>query len=226
MTGNVARAAVDGALAGLGEDRALIVLRGPTGAGKTAVLAALAARGAQILDLEALAGHRGSAFGGLGLPAQPSHDEFQRLVAARWRACVAARVVLCEHERHYLGSVGLPDALERRIVAAAWLDVVATDAARVARIVASYAAIPTDELIGALRRLRARLGASAARAVERALRDGRRDDAVRALLPYYDRAYAYQRAQLGPPLATITAPDDDARAAAVVTALAGHGFVV
>ena len=219
-------AAVDGALGGFGEDRALVVLRGPTGAGKTAVLAALAARGAQVLDLEALAGHRGSAFGGLGLPAQPSHDEFQRLVAARWRACVADRVVLCEHESRYLGSVGLPDALELRIVAAAWLDLVATDAERVARIVAGYAAITTDELYGAVRRLRTRLGTRAARTVEVALRDGRRDDSVRALLPYYDRAYAHQRAELGPPLATIAAPDDDARAAAVLAALAGHGFVV
>src|SRR5206468_3743852 len=59
---------------------ALRVVAGPTGAGKTRLLHALAARGAQVLDLEGLAGHRGSVLGALG--PQPSQKSFESLLAA------------------------------------------------------------------------------------------------------------------------------------------------
>src|SRR3954470_5151477 len=54
----------------------IAVLTGLSGAGKTELLAALAAAGEPVLDLEAMARHRGSAFGGIGRAPQPSHAEF------------------------------------------------------------------------------------------------------------------------------------------------------
>jgi tRNA 2-selenouridine synthase len=69
-----------------------VVLDGPTGAGKTAILHRLAARGVQVLDLEALAEHRGSLLGALPGRAQPSQKLFEsRVLAALGRSTLAAR---------------------------------------------------------------------------------------------------------------------------------------
>ena len=58
----------------------LIMLSGPTGSGKTEILHHLAALGHQVLDLEGLANHRGSSFGGIGQPTQPSTEQFTNLI--------------------------------------------------------------------------------------------------------------------------------------------------
>ena len=54
----------------------LRVISGLTGAGKTRVLLLLKDVGEQVVDLEGLANHRGSAFGGIGQPNQPSTEQF------------------------------------------------------------------------------------------------------------------------------------------------------
>ena len=55
----------------------LIVVGGMTGSGKSDLLRALAAKGEQVIDLEKLANHKGSIFGGLMMPPQPSTEQFQ-----------------------------------------------------------------------------------------------------------------------------------------------------
>lgn len=185
---------------------ALVVLRGPTGVGKTDVLRALVGAGVQGLDLEALAGHRGSAFGGLGLPAQPSHAAFQARLAAACAALDPARPVVCEDEAAYLGSVGVPPALQHRLRDAPWIELAAPLATRIARTRALHAGVGDDALVAAAERLRRRLGAAEVEAVQARVRAGDRDGAIAALLPYYDRAYAHRRAGVAhPPLARIDA---------------------
>lgn len=60
---------------------ALRVVGGYTGSGKTEVLHALKNAGEQVIDLEAIAGHKGSAFGNIGLPPQPGQEQFENLLA-------------------------------------------------------------------------------------------------------------------------------------------------
>ncbi len=87
------------------------VLCGPTGSGKSRLLAALARAGAQVLDLEALAQHRGSL---LGLPpdgAQPSQKYFDSLLAAALRGLDGQRPVYVEAESKKIGNLGVHDAL-------------------------------------------------------------------------------------------------------------------
>lgn len=176
--------------------RHLIVLRGETGIGKTAVLSALAARGAQVLDLEDLAGHRGSAFGGLDLPLQPSHRIFQQRLAQTWQQLVPDRLVFSEHEGPFIGSVGLPTGFWQHLVHADWVRLRAPIDLRIERIVATYSHIPTPVLLGALQRLQGRLGLPSAGRIQQAIERGEWREAVCALLSYYDRAYAYQMNQV------------------------------
>ena len=92
------------------------VVCGPTGSGKSRLLRALASRGAQVLDLEALAAHRGSLLGDLPDAAQPSQKYFESCVWQALRTFAAARPVYVEAESKKIGRLRVPEAL----IAAMW----------------------------------------------------------------------------------------------------------
>jgi len=87
------------------------VLCGRTGSGKTRLLQALAAAGAQVLDLEDLAAHRGSVLGGLPQRAQPSQKRFETLVWQRLADFDPSRPVYAESESRKIGARQVPEAL-------------------------------------------------------------------------------------------------------------------
>ncbi|HSO08066.1 MAG TPA: tRNA 2-selenouridine(34) synthase MnmH [Pelomicrobium sp.] len=87
------------------------VLCGPTGAGKTRLLAALARQGAQTLDLEGLAAHRGSVLGDFPDAPQPSQKLFESRLWDALRRLDASRPVFVEAESKKIGRLHLPDAL-------------------------------------------------------------------------------------------------------------------
>lgn len=87
------------------------VLAGPTGCGKTRLLSALAAQGEQVLDLEALAAHRGSLLGDLPGVPQPTQKSFDSLLLQEMRRFDASRPVWIEAESKKIGNLQLPEAL-------------------------------------------------------------------------------------------------------------------
>ncbi len=87
------------------------VLCGRTGCAKTRLLQALAEQGAQTLDLEALAGHRGSVLGALPGLAQPSQKRFDTLCWQALRGFDPARPVFVEGESRRIGALRVPEAL-------------------------------------------------------------------------------------------------------------------
>ncbi len=87
------------------------VLCGRTGSGKTRLLHALAAQGAQTLDLEGLAGHRGSVLGALPGCAQPSQKHFDSLVWQALKSFDPARPVFVEGESRKIGTLRVPETL-------------------------------------------------------------------------------------------------------------------
>lgn len=95
----------------------LRVICGPTGSGKSRLLQQLAAAGAQVLDLEALACHRGSVLGGLPHP-QPSQKAFETRLWQSLRGFDAALPVFVESESRKVGDLRVPDALIERMRAA------------------------------------------------------------------------------------------------------------
>jgi tRNA 2-selenouridine synthase len=87
------------------------VLCGPTNSGKTRLLAALAQAGAQVLDLEGLARHRGSLLGDLPDMPQPTQKYFDTLLLDALRRLDPSRPVWIEAESKRIGRLQLPDAL-------------------------------------------------------------------------------------------------------------------
>jgi tRNA 2-selenouridine synthase len=114
------------------------VVCGPTGSGKTRLLQAMAAQGAQVLDLEALANHRSSVLGHIpGLP-QPSQKRFDSLIWEALRQFDAAHVVYVEAESKKVGNVRVPDALIDAMRASPCIDLQLRNPERVALLLEDY----------------------------------------------------------------------------------------
>ena len=121
------------------------VICGKTGSGKTRLLAALADAGAQVLDLEGLARHRGSVLGGLPGVAQPTQKAFETQVWHVLSRFAPAKPVFVESESRSIGKLRVPDALLARMRDhGRCLSIELPDAARVQLLLEDYAFFADD----------------------------------------------------------------------------------
>lgn len=115
------------------------VLCGPTGSAKTAALLAMASKGAQVLDLEGLACHKGSVLGALPDQAQPAQKWFETQIAQQLAGFDPARPVFVEAESRKIGRLFVPETLIQAMRAAACIEIDATREARIAYLLRDYA---------------------------------------------------------------------------------------
>ncbi len=113
------------------------LIEGGTGTGKTALLHHLRAAGAQILDLEGLAGHRGSLFGALDAP-QPSQKAFESQLAAALQALDPTRLTWVESESSRIGARIIPPSLWSAMGPAPRLEVSAPLSERATFLTSAY----------------------------------------------------------------------------------------
>ncbi|HEY8573117.1 tRNA 2-selenouridine(34) synthase MnmH [Phenylobacterium sp.] len=132
----------------------VVLLDGGTGCGKTELLELLSQKGVQTLDLEGLAGHRGSLFGGLGR-AQPSQKMFESRLLAALDGLDPTRSVVVEAESSKIGDRMVPPALWQAMAQAPRIEVSAPREARARYLVQTYREIVEDRaaLEEAFRRL-------------------------------------------------------------------------
>jgi tRNA 2-selenouridine synthase len=131
------------------------VICGPTGSGKSRLLEALAAEGAQVLHLEQLAAHRGSVLGGLPDEQQPSQRTFESRLMSALSSFDSRRTVFVESESRRIGVLNLPNSLYQAMHAAPSLQLDTRVEARVAFLLHDYAFLLTGEHLKAqLQRLR------------------------------------------------------------------------
>ena len=122
----------------------LRVLCGPTGSAKTRVLQALAEAGAQVLDLEGCAEHKGSVLGGVPGVAQPSQTCFETRVASVLLGLDLSRPVYAEAESRRIGRISLPTPLLERLRAGLCIEIAATPQARLDFLLRDYAYLGDD----------------------------------------------------------------------------------
>lgn len=189
----------------LARPRPVLVLGGMTGCGKTDILHALADRGEQVIDLEGLAHHRGSAFGAVALNGgQPGNEAFENSLFEQWRTLDPRRPVWLEDESRRIGHVTLCEEFFRHIDTSPLLVVELPLSLRIRRLVTIYgSAVPgsppepavAEALCAALQKLRRRLGNEACTRCCELVRAGQLDEAVGRVLHYYDKCYAHQQNQ-------------------------------
>ena len=174
----------------------LVVLKGKTGTGKTALLQALSQMGLSVLDLEELAGHRGSAFGGFGDKPAYSQKDFDSRLLLRLKKLNGNQRILVEGESKRIGNIYLPDFLYRAMRAAPVIETSCPLEIRVTRILKEYTPVTDMDLqrvYAALERLRGRLPVKLHAELENSLKGENYAVFVRLLLEkHYDNVYDFQ----------------------------------
>ncbi|GMQ31201.1 tRNA 2-selenouridine(34) synthase MnmH [Algoriphagus confluentis] len=173
------------------KDLCLLVLGGKTGVGKTQLLKTLAQRGEQVLDLEGLANHRGSSFGSIGLPPQPSVEQFENLLAEMIRRLDSTQPIWVENESRKIGRVILPDRFFEQMLQSPFIDIQKTEEERIEHIAEEYAQLPKLDLIQAVKRLQKRLGGLRTQEAIAAIESEDHASWIRNLLIYYDKTYDF-----------------------------------
>ncbi|MCU0449524.1 MAG: tRNA 2-selenouridine(34) synthase MnmH [Bernardetiaceae bacterium] len=210
-------------LQSLAQPRPLLLLGGATGSGKTEVLHQLAAQGHPTVDLEALARHKGSVFGGLGQPRQPRQEQFENELHQQWAA--TAGPLWLEDESYAIGRLFLPQPLWQQMANAPLLELQVPLPLRLARLVREYAGYPPAQLAEAIGKLQKRLGPQHAQAAIKALYAADFAQVAEVLLRYYDRAYEYALAQRPRPAIPVpTSTDDPAHNAALLVQAAAQVY--
>ncbi|PZX53335.1 tRNA 2-selenouridine(34) synthase MnmH [Algoriphagus chordae] len=173
------------------KDWNLIVLGGKTGTGKTRLLQKLQESGEQIIDLEGLANHKGSSFGSIGQPAQPTVEQFENLFAEDLRRLDGKQSIWVENESKKIGRTILPQEFYAQMLSAPLIDIQKSLKERIDLIAEEYAILPADELILAVLRLKKRLGGLRTSQAIEAIVEGNHADWISNMLIYYDKAYSF-----------------------------------
>lgn len=169
----------------------LHLIGGYTGSGKTDLLAALSHKGEAVLDLEGLAHHKGSAFGNIGQPEQPTQEQFENKMALALRKIIKAAPdrIWVEDESQRIGRVNIPGSfwqLMRRSIVH-FLDIPFEK--RLAYIVQGYGSLDVQRLSDATDRIRKKLGDKNTTEAINFIANGQITEAFYILLRYYDKLY-------------------------------------
>lgn len=179
----------------LAAERNYLVLGGNTGSGKTAVLHRLKEMGEQVLDMEALANHKGSAFGMLGQQAQPSTEHFENMAHLQLSQFDGTKRIWLEDESKKIGTVVLDNNFWARMGAAPLLYIDIPQQVRVNHLAKEYGVNHLEGLKQSLTNIKKRLGGLDWKEAMEALELHDFEKVARITLNYYDKTYAYHLAQ-------------------------------
>ncbi|MEO0866984.1 MAG: tRNA 2-selenouridine(34) synthase MnmH [Cyanobacteria bacterium J06642_11] len=202
------------ARATLATPKLIVMVGGMTGTGKTDILHALRNLGEQVLDLEGLANHRGSSYGALMQPPQPSTEQFENLIAEQWKQFNPDRPVWIEAESRRVGTCRVPDEIMTQMEAANTLEVVRSEPERLKLLVEIYGQADPDDLIAATERLQKRLGGLRTQTAVQHIKRGELSAAAAVVLAYYDRAYRHDLVRRGKQIPKVDVSDMSAMDAA------------
>lgn len=166
-----------------------IVIGGYTGSGKTDILNALADKGEQILNLEKLAHHKGSAFGGLMMPPQPSTEQFQNDLFEEILKLDHSKRIWIEDESIAIGKIFLPQTLWNQMNASHLLEIAVPKDVRTLRLVEEYGLADKTQFLQAMTKITKKLGGQHFNAAKEKLLSNDMSSVIDILLTYYDKAY-------------------------------------
>ena len=175
----------------LGDDIPLKILGGYTGSGKTDILYEIKKNSEQMIDLEGLAHHKGSAFGTIGQLPQPTNEQFENNLAHEWLKLDTKKRVWLEDESVTMGRCGIPAPLFNRMRIAQVIKVEVPKHIREQRLVREYVDGDIEQLFNALTRISKKLGGLKTQEAERALEKNDFRKVAEITLEYYDKAYEY-----------------------------------
>jgi len=171
-------------------DRQIFLIGGYTGSGKTGILIEIGKLGQQVIDLEALACHKGSNFGHLGQNTQPTTEQFENNLYTLWSELDPLKPLWLEHESMNIGTVTLPDSFNAAMLNGTLFFIELPKDYRIKRLVDEYACFEKPILQAVLEHLGQFMGTFQAREVLLALQNDDFEKVADITLTYYDKLYA------------------------------------
>lgn len=168
-----------------------VVLSGATGSGKTEILHLMSERGVQIIDLEGIANHKGSAFGGLGKSEQPSTEAFENQLAEKLGELNIEKPVVFENESRLIGSCFLPQAIWDGLQTGPIIQLNVSLERRLERLSNEYGGFSSDLLIEKIQAISKKLGGQHAKSAVEMVMSGDTKGWINTVLNYYDKTYSY-----------------------------------
>ncbi len=197
------------------------VLGGYTGSGKSEILMQLRQSGEAVIDLEAIAQHKGSAFGGIDMPAQPSQEMFENLLAESLveNAGKNDNIIWLEDESRRIGKLVIPLAFFNAMRSKSLYFISIPFEERLQHIVLTYGTLNKVDLKEAIERIQKRLGGLETKNAINFFEEDDIASCFRILLTYYDKCYLkamHNRENIKTQLTMIEAVNVDANANATL----------
>ena len=172
--------------------RPFIMVGGMTGSGKTDLLPYLQQLHQQVIDLEGLAQHKGSAFGAIGMAEQPSTEHFENLLGMELSTLDMQRPVWLEDEDITIGKVVLPKPFYAQMQQSTTIVLDIPKPLRIQKLATEYCQTDKTKLESAILRIRKRLGGLDTKQALDAIATGDMEQMVDIALTYYDKCYSYE----------------------------------
>ncbi len=169
-----------------------VLLGGFTGSGKSEILLELSLAGEQVIDLEGLANHKGSAFGSLGQSPQPSKEQFENELSSVLLSLNLNKIVWIEDESRNVGKITLPQEFWERMRKSPLIRIDAAREIRLQRLLRDYACFDPGDLSASIFKIEKRLGFDRCNVALNAVKEGNIEEAAGICLDYYDSAYSDQ----------------------------------
>jgi tRNA 2-selenouridine synthase len=171
--------------------RRIIILGGKTGSGKTEVLKHLNGNDHCFIDLEGLANHKGSSYGALGQPPQPSQEHFENLLGFSLLDLPKEKILFLENESRQIGNINIPSGVFLQMRNAPVIEILVPVETRKKRILDEYGIFPIEALAERTERIGKRLGNNHLKDALIALSNNDLSTWIDIILVYYDKSYQH-----------------------------------
>ena len=181
------------ALNSFNKDWELVVVGGKTGTGKTKLLKILGDNNYQIIDLEGLACHRGSTFGGLGMNKQPSNEQFENLIAEELKRFSKIKKIFVEAESANIGKCKIPHEFFIKMKKSERIEIIKSESNRLEELIKTYSVFEEQDLIDAVMRIKKRLGPQRTKIAIESIKNKNWKSVCKSVLEYYDKCYEHEK---------------------------------
>ena len=171
----------------------LVVIGGKTGTGKTKLLKLLDENNYQIIDLEGLAFHRGSTFGGIGMKKQPSNEQFENSIAEQLIRFRKNKKIFVEAESANIGKCKIPHEFFSKMKTAERIEIIKSESNRLEELIKTYSIYEEKDLIDAVMRIKKRLGPQRTKTAIESIKQKDWKSVCKSVLEYYDKCYEHEK---------------------------------